>query len=166
MEMTLGKRVAALRRQNGMTQEEMAENLGVSAQAVSKWENEVSCPDILLLPALARLLHVSVDTLLSGEDMPETQLIPGPQRKPLEQMLLKITIDSKDGDKVRINLPLTLIKMGLELGVSGDMLSMNGSRALEKIDLKQLMMLVENGVLGKLVEIETGDGDHLEIWVE
>ena len=166
MEMTLGKRIAALRRQKGMTQEELAEKLGVSAQAVSKWENELSCPDIMLLPTLARLLHVTVDALLTGEDIPETQLIPDAHRKPLDQMLLKIFILDTKGDKVRVNLPLALVKMGLELGMSGSSLSVNGSRALEKIDLNQLMALVEKGVLGKLVEIDSGDGDHLEVWVE
>ena len=61
---TLGKRIAALRKQKGLTQEQLAEKVGVSAQAVSKWENDVSCPDITLLPLLADLFDVSVDELL------------------------------------------------------------------------------------------------------
>ena len=61
---TLGKRIAALRKQKGLTQEQLAEKVGVSAQAVSKWENDISCPDITLLPLLADLFDVSVDELL------------------------------------------------------------------------------------------------------
>jgi len=61
---TLGKRIAALRKSKGLTQEQLAEKVGVSAQAVSKWENDVSCPDITLLPLLADLFDVSVDELL------------------------------------------------------------------------------------------------------
>ena len=61
---TLGKRIAALRKEKGLTQEQLAEKVGVSAQAVSKWENDVSCPDITLLPLLADLFDVSVDELL------------------------------------------------------------------------------------------------------
>jgi len=61
---TLGKRIAALRKEKGLTQEQLAEKVGVSAQAVSKWENDVSCPDITLLPLLADLFGVSVDELL------------------------------------------------------------------------------------------------------
>lgn len=61
---TLGKRIMALRKAKGWTQEQLAAQLGISAQAVSKWENDVSCPDISILPALAALLGVRVDTLL------------------------------------------------------------------------------------------------------
>jgi transcriptional regulator with XRE-family HTH domain/predicted membrane protein len=61
---TLGKRIAALRKEKGLTQEQLAEKVGVSPQAVSKWENDVSCPDITLLPLLADLFGVSVDELL------------------------------------------------------------------------------------------------------
>ena len=71
---TLGQRIAALRRQKGLTQEALAESLGVSSPAVSKWENSVTCPDILLLSPLARLLDVSVDTLLATDE-------PGPQTR-------------------------------------------------------------------------------------
>ena len=61
---TLGKRIAMLRKEKGYTQEQLAEKVGVSAQAVSKWENDVSCPDITLLPLLADILGVTVDELL------------------------------------------------------------------------------------------------------
>ena len=61
---TLGKRIATLRKERGLTQEQLAEKVGVSAQAVSKWENDISCPDITLLPLLADLFGVSVDELL------------------------------------------------------------------------------------------------------
>lgn len=71
-EITLGQRIAELRRQKGLTQEALAEALGVTPPAVSKWENSVTCPDILLLPSLARMLGVTVDALLTVDE-------PGPQ---------------------------------------------------------------------------------------
>ena len=46
----IGTTIAALRREKGLTQDALAAQLGVSAQAVSKWENGLSCPDILMLP--------------------------------------------------------------------------------------------------------------------
>jgi len=61
---TMGKRIMQLRKEKGFTQEQLAEMMGVSAQAVSKWENDVSCPDISILPLLAEKLGVSTDELL------------------------------------------------------------------------------------------------------
>ena len=67
MEQTMGKRIAANRKRLGLTQEQMAEKLGVTAQAVSKWENDQSCPDIAMIPRLAELFGVSTDELLGVE---------------------------------------------------------------------------------------------------
>lgn len=63
--MTIGKVIRKYRKIRNMTQEEMAGRLGVSAPAVNKWENENSYPDITLLAPIARLLGISLDTLLS-----------------------------------------------------------------------------------------------------
>lgn len=60
----INEQIAFLRKQNGFTQEEVANALGVTNQAVSKWESAQCCPDIQLLPDIAELFHVSVDTLL------------------------------------------------------------------------------------------------------
>ncbi len=70
MEETLGKRIAAHRKRLGLTQDRLAELLGLSAQAVSKWENDQSCPDITMLPKLAQIFGVSVDELLGMEHKP------------------------------------------------------------------------------------------------
>ena len=67
MENTIGKRIASLRRGKGLTQDELSEMMGVSPQAVSKWENDQSCPDITSLPQLAEILGITVDELLSGK---------------------------------------------------------------------------------------------------
>lgn len=63
--MSLGKVIRKYRKIKNMTQEEMARRLGVTAPAVNKWENENSCPDISLLAPIARLLGITLDTLLS-----------------------------------------------------------------------------------------------------
>ena len=64
--MTIGKNIAELRKSSGMTQEQLAETLGVSSQSVSKWENEVTMPDIMLLPVIAGCFDITVDELYSG----------------------------------------------------------------------------------------------------
>ena len=78
MNQTLGKRIGALRREKGLKQDELAEKLGISPQAVSKWETDQTCPDISLLPQLAKLLDISVDELLSGkqESAPAVRMLP------------------------------------------------------------------------------------------
>ncbi len=60
---TIGESIANLRKKHGMTQEQLAQSIGVSAQSVSKWENGTNMPDILLLPIIADIFGVSVDTL-------------------------------------------------------------------------------------------------------
>ncbi len=60
----LGEQIAFLRKQNKMTQEALAEALGVTNQAVSKWESAQCCPDISILPDIAELFGVSVDELM------------------------------------------------------------------------------------------------------
>ena len=78
MEQTVGKRIMTLRKSRGMTQDQLAEKVGVSAQAVSKWENDISCPDISLLPKLAEVFQVTTDSLLG---MPEkTEIVPAPPK--------------------------------------------------------------------------------------
>ena len=67
MEQTLGKRIMQYRKSLGLTQEQLAEKLGVTAQAVSKWENDQSCPDISMIPKLAGIFKITTDTLLGNE---------------------------------------------------------------------------------------------------
>ena len=70
---TLGRRIARMRLSHGMTQERLANIANVSAQAVSKWENDQSYPDILLLPVLAKTFGVTVDELLGIESVTPEQ---------------------------------------------------------------------------------------------
>ena len=72
----LCKNIAALRRANGFTQEELAEKLGITFQAVSKWENLLSCPDISLVPDIAKIFCVSTDALFGMEKEEKFPLLP------------------------------------------------------------------------------------------
>ncbi|MCL2677434.1 MAG: helix-turn-helix transcriptional regulator [Clostridiales bacterium] len=64
---TIGGFISALRKSNGLTQQEMADKLNVSNKTVSKWERDESCPDIGLIPAIAELYGVTCDEILLGE---------------------------------------------------------------------------------------------------
>lgn len=166
---TLGRRIAALRRERELKQDELAAMLDISAQAVSKWENDQTCPDISALPKLSEILGVTVDELLSGrkeEAQPAVQILPPAQRKNIKDMILRITVDSSQGDKVRVNLPVILVQAALETGVKMPGLEISGSSALKDIDLQQVMTLIQQGVVGNLVEAESASGDTVRVFVE
>lgn len=143
METTLGKRIAALRRDKGLKQDELAQQLGVTPQAVS------------------------VDELLSGKaepEVPAVRVLPAEQRKDLKDMVLRIVVDSAEGDKVRVNLPLGLVEAAMDMGM--DVTQFTGTDALKGIDLGKILDLVRCGSVGNLVEVESAEGDTVRIFVE
>lgn len=161
---TIGRRITQLRKEQGMTQEELAQKLDVTSQAVSKWENDVSCPDVSILPQLADILHTTTDYLLSGKK-DEVRCIPADKRKDFNDLTLRVKILSTKGDKIQVNLPVPLLRAFLDAGMDIGA-EMSGMEALKKLDMKQIMLLIENGTVGKLVETESADGDTVEMVVE
>ena len=69
--MSIGKNIAKYRKAKGLTQEELGAKLGVTNQAVSKWESEVSMPDVMLLPEIANALNITLDDLYGIAKEPE-----------------------------------------------------------------------------------------------
>ena len=69
--MSIGKNIAKYRKAKGLTQEELGTILGVTNQAVSKWEQEVSMPDVMLLPEIANALNITLDNLYGIAKEPE-----------------------------------------------------------------------------------------------
>lgn len=65
--MTFAERLKTIRKQTGISQEKLAEKLGVSRQAITKWETEAGIPDIENLMSLSSLFGISIDELLSNE---------------------------------------------------------------------------------------------------
>ena len=115
MEQTLGKRIVMHRKSLGLTQDQLAESLGVTAQAVSKWENDQSCPDISLLPKLAQLFGTTIDTLLGNDTQPvyEAEVVQPEKKKNVNWEF------HWDGGKFgRIGLAIVLLLLGIELIVS------------------------------------------------
>ena len=74
---SFGDRISFLRKLKGLTQAQLAEKLGISAQAVSKWESGLSCPDIMMLVPLADIFNVSTDMLLGGGQLTGCEVTPG-----------------------------------------------------------------------------------------
>ena len=136
----------------------------MSAQAVSKWENDVSCPDIMLLPHISELFQVTIDELFSKESKALVTIVPEEERKDIDKMMLKVVVNSKKGDRVRVNLPIALVKIAYEIGMQ--LPEVSGNMALKDLDFEKIIALVDRGVIGKLVEVESADGDIVDVTVE
>lgn len=163
MNTTLGTRINTLRKRNGITQEELAEQMGVSPQAVSKWEKDLSIPDLPVLSALSDYFHVSLDELVKGART-DVQFVPPEARKNADQMFLRVRVHTTQGDTVKINLPLALVRIAAQL--DGALPQFQGSELLRQLDLNAILALIEGGACGKLVEVESSEGDTVEVVVE
>ena len=163
MKETFGQRFSRLRKQRGLTQEELGEKFGISGQAVSKWENDASMPDISILPELSDVLGVSLNELL-GKEENKTRLVPAEERKDINDLVLRVRVDSADGDKITVNLPMGLVKAGIMLGMK--MPQVSGNEALNNLDFEEIIRLVDQGLVGEIVTVESADGDHVRVFVE
>ena len=94
MDETLGKRISGRRKAMGLTQDALAEQLGITPQAVSKWENDQSCPDITMLPKLAEIFRSTTDELLG---------IPPKEAPPAEAVPSETTSDIPAGKPAKID---------------------------------------------------------------
>ena len=158
---TIGQNIANYRKKRGITQEKLADICSVTPQAVSKWENDLSCPDISVLRLLAGTLGITVDELLNEEDAPLVELAPSEEKK--GKILCIRVLDGED--KVNVNLPIPLIEMLLKNGLGEN--TVLGKKGINLIDFEQVMQLVSSGVIGKIVEVEADDGKtFVEVWVE
>lgn len=70
---SFGSMISSLRREKGLTQSELAEKMGVTDKAVSKWERDLSFPDISSLPKLAEIFGLSVDELIQAKARPSAE---------------------------------------------------------------------------------------------
>ena len=74
MQLNLGTKIRELRRRDGRTQENLADALGVTAQAVSRWESDTTYPDMQMIPAIANYFHISIDELFGYHDDREEKI--------------------------------------------------------------------------------------------
>ena len=101
MNLKIGKRIKALRNRDDVTQEKLAEAIGVTSQAISKWENGNGVPDTNVLPKLCKIFNVSVNEILNGERIShedyktkaeEELIVMKKQKEESDRCLLKIEI--------------------------------------------------------------------------
>lgn len=71
----IGKYIATCRKKNKLTQEQLAEKLGVTSKSVSRWENGKTMPDVSLFNQLCKELKITINDLLSGEEISENNFV-------------------------------------------------------------------------------------------
>ena len=119
--MSLGKNIANLRKEKGLTQAELGDLLGVSNQAVSKWEMEMTMPDVMLLPQIANVLGVDLNDLYgTKKDIPEFS-IAAPKLEDNTQDRRILNISAKvEGVDVKIRMPAKALQSILDLCFDDD----------------------------------------------
>lgn len=163
--MNLGNNISEKRKAKGMTQEELAANLGVSPQAVSKWENNLSCPDISLLPAIAKIFGMSVDELLGAasatDNVAEEKTFAEPETVYEEPVFtgkkattLLITTE-RNGKVSNVRFPLTIMRFGLNLGSTFGGITGAQANTIENA--------VKTGLSGEILSVDGENGEKVTI---
>ncbi|MBR6577832.1 MAG: helix-turn-helix transcriptional regulator [Clostridia bacterium] len=152
---TIGKRIAAYRKKKNIKQDELAEMLGVSPQAVSKWENDASCPDISLLPALSGLLCVSIDEIITGK-----RYYPGTCNiEELDSKTFTLLFECDGVECSKMNIPMSRVRKAVEKGLAPITLA-DCKAAFNYVDFAAVINLVvgiaETGQTGILFECSDG----------
>ncbi len=159
---TLGKRIADRRKKHNLTQEEFSVLLGVTAQAVSKWENDISCPDIMLLPEIAEILEVSIDELMGVKnDFSNKDQMPLSAAVDVNKLKLRVNIIDNRGKPIKIALPMSFVLKLANLGVK--ISGIVGTSAVDDLQLDQILELVKSGVTGEVFDLTADDGTNVKI---
>ena len=152
---------SALRKEKGLTQAEVAAKLNISAQAISKWENGESMPDVSLLSDIAELFDTSIDALFGRVDKEKVEVVEPPKGN-YNDYFLRIDAEDDEGHgHARINIPLAVATIMFR----GKSEITIGGFTLTQADFDTILHMVEAGAVGPLVDAE-GDGGHAKIYVE
>ena len=162
MEKTIGKKLYDLRKQSGFTQDYVAEKLGVSAQAVSKWENDIACPDIMTLPNIAEIYGITIDELFKNEEVQSNVKYEKTEKINENELIFRVYVDTVNGDTVKVNLPYILVKELIKVGKNVSFTGVD----LSGVDFESGFKMVEMGVLGEIVTVKTQNGDDIRVVVE
>ncbi|MBQ8764157.1 MAG: helix-turn-helix transcriptional regulator [Clostridia bacterium] len=169
--MNLGKNISERRKAMGITQEELAANLGVSPQAVSKWENNLSCPDISLLPDISKLFGISVDELLGvmplsekTEQTKEESAYTAPEaanEEPVysgKKATKLLIVTERNGKTTNIKFPIGIVRFGLNIG--GIFGGLTGEQA------NSIENAIRTGLVGEILSVDGENGEKVTISLE
>lgn len=167
--MNLGNNISERRKAKGMTQDELAAKLGVSAQAVSKWENNLSCPDISLLPEISKLFGISVDELLGvaptaerAEPVKEEKVNDNEPNVTYEEPAFSgkkatklVIVRELNGKATTVKVPLGIVRFGLNIG--GIFGGLTGEQA------NSIENAIRTGLIGEILSVDGENGEKVTI---
>jgi len=154
--MSIGKNITMFRKAKGLTQAELGELLGVSNQAVSKWESEMTMPDIMLLPEIAKVLGVTLDDLY-GEHK-EYEIIDKVNSDTVTDKRILLFSVKKENTNIKLRIPVQAVHSIF----SNDIFK----KAIPDEDqIDELFKMIESGAKGTLVDVENNNA-HVTIAVE
>lgn len=130
MKTNLGETISNLRKEKGMTQKELADQMNVTDKAVSKWERNLSIPDVASIPKLAGLLGVSVEELMTSS-VSEPVSVPAPEWKRITDLILKV-IPLAMGVALFVTSLLQVLDTHSAFGMTGIALFCLALRGMEK----------------------------------
>ena len=150
---TIGQNIAELRKKKGLTQEELAKKMCVTAQAVSKWERDASYPDVTALSTLAKVLGVSVSAIVEGEQgVPELKEA---DADAIARRVLVITFRMGAADMdMTLRFPVTALKKMMNNGVLRQLID-------DEEDYSQISSVLESavemGCIGPIMSVDNND---------
>ncbi len=161
---TIGQNIAYFRKQKQLTQEELAEKMSVTAQAISKWECDASYPDITVINSLAKVLGISVDSIFNGsKEVPEMkETTPEKLDRRILRVHVQVNTDSnEDGDTTVITrIPVAAVNKAIE---NGTLKKLVGDDVYGEV--VSTFGMIDAGLTGPIVEVNH-PGTHVIISVE
>ncbi len=142
--MSIGKNIAHFRKEKGLTQTELGVLLGVSNQAVSKWETEMTMPDVMLLPDIAKALDVGIDALYA-EATDEDKMIS--ENVGVEDRRILLISVQTNGVDVKTRLPVVALQSMFGNALLKD--------CLPEDEIEALLSMLENNTRGTLLNVDT-----------
>lgn len=150
---TIGQNISYFRKQKKMTQEELAEKMSVTAQAVSKWECDTSYPDITAIQTLSKVLGVGATELLEGPQSPVT--INDAPQEVIDRRIVRIEVQTGE-TKVITRFPVPVVKKAME---NGTLEKLVGEDALSQVS--GILDMIDSGITGHLVDVNNPDAQVL-----
>ena len=152
MKNSIGQNIAYYRKKCGFTQEELSVKMNVTAQAISKWENDLSYPDLGCINTLACVLNTTVNNLLNGED--DLSGITVSKNDDIKKKILMISVESKKEDhpvKLKLRVPMELITEAQNDELLGTFFS--------DPEMGMILAAIKSGSIGPIVDVESDQGN-------